>query len=235
MNAPWEKDLGRCRLCEHLCEADRLAGEKGVCRMGGPVVASRTLHPAPPESFTVFTAGCNFKCLNCQNWTISQYPDNGQAVDGWVDPEALAAESLREMASWYGRHMRADRIFFSGGEPTVHLPYLEQVVAAARRMNPAAKVNFDTNGFMTEASLDRVLALATSITFDIKAFEDETHRALTGAPAGPVLRNAEIVARRAPGKLWEYRVVVIPGINEADIGPICRFLAGISKDLPVCF
>jgi pyruvate formate lyase activating enzyme len=230
-----DEDLRECRLCEHRCEVDRLAGELGVCRVGGPVVASRTLHPAPPESYTVFMAGCNFKCLNCQNWTISQYPDNGLAVDGYVEPESLAKESIEALRSYSGRLMKADRIFFSGGEPTAHLPYIEAVVTAARRTNPSYRVNFDTNGYMTEASLRRVLRFATSITFDIKAFDDEVHRAITGAPVAPVLRNAEIIAHEAPDQLWEFRITVIPEINEGDIKSLCHFLAGISKDLPVCF
>ena len=28
---------------------------------------------------------------------------------------------------------------------------------------------------------------------------------------------------------------MLPKVNEEDIGPLCRFLAGISEDLPVCF
>jgi pyruvate formate lyase activating enzyme len=60
-------------------------------------------------------------------------------------------------------------------------------------------------------------------------------RAITGAPVDPVLRNAEIVGRTASDKLWEYRIVAIPGINEDDIEPLCRFLASISKELPVAF
>lgn len=203
--------------------------------MAGPIVASRTLHPAPPESYTVFLAGCNFKCLNCQNWTISQFPDNGIQVEGYLDPEFLARESIHRLNSLAGKAIGADRIFFSGGEPTIHLPYLEQVVAEARRLEPTCRVNFDTNGFMTVESLQRVLNFTTSITFDLKAFEDETHRALTGAPVDPVLRNAEIVATRAPEKLWEFRIVVIPGMNEYDIPSLCRFLAKLSPDLPVCF
>jgi uncharacterized Fe-S radical SAM superfamily protein PflX len=69
--------LTHCTLCEHRCAVNRLEGETGICRMALPVVASATLHPAPPESYTVFMAGCNYKCLNCQNWTIAQLPDNG--------------------------------------------------------------------------------------------------------------------------------------------------------------
>jgi pyruvate formate lyase activating enzyme len=233
--ANFDNDLRECTLCEHRCGVDRTSGDLGVCRMAGPLVASRTLHPAPPESYTIFVAGCNFKCLGCQNWTISQFPDNRMAVDGYIDPRSLAVESVRMLESTRGVLMGADRIFFSGGEPTIHLPFIENVMAEARRIRPGLKANYDTNGFMTEESLRRVLNFADSLTFDLKAYYDDTGRAITGTPVEPVLRNAEIVGRTAYDKLWEYRIVVIPGINENDIEPLCRFLAAISREVPVAF
>lgn len=229
------KDLENCELCEHRCGINRLAGERGVCRMRGPVVASATLHPAPPESYTVFMAGCNYRCLNCQNWTISQFPDNGMRQRGYVDPIDLAKECISELHSWQARIMGADRIFFSGGEATIHLPYIERVVEEVRKVNPETKINFDTNGYLTEKSLERVLDFTTSITYDLKAYHDEVHRALTGASSDPVLRNAEYIGRCAKEKLWEYRILVIPGINEEEIKPLAEFIADIDHALPVCF
>ncbi|MDY6988438.1 MAG: radical SAM protein [Thermodesulfobacteriota bacterium] len=229
------RDLERCELCEHRCGVNRLRGETGLCRMALPCVASATLHPAPPESYTVFMAGCNFKCLNCQNWTISQYPDNGCRQRGYEDPEALARECVHHLTSLFAGRMGADRIFFSGGESTIHLPYIEEVVERARKQKPETKVNFDTNGYMTEKSLDRVLAFATSITYDLKAYDDEVHLALTGASSKPVLRNAEYIGKKAKEKLWEYRILVIPQINEDEIRPLTEFIASIDPSLPTCF
>jgi pyruvate formate lyase activating enzyme len=229
------KDLLKCELCEHRCGVNRLAGEAGVCRVTLPTVASAALHPAPPESYTVFMAGCNYKCLNCQNWTISQYPDNGYDQRGYEDPDKLAAECVNQLNSASAGLMGADRIFFSGGEPTVHLPYIEAVVSAARKLKPDAKINYDTNGYMTEQSLKRVLSFTTSITYDLKAYHNEVHRALTGVPSQPVLRNAEYIARNAFEKLWEYRIVVIPEINESEIRPLTEFIADIDPLLRVCF
>ena len=40
-------------------------------------------------------------------------------------------------------------------------------------MEPGTKVNFDTKGYLTEKSLERVLRFTDSVTFDLKAFEDE--------------------------------------------------------------
>ncbi|UCH98112.1 MAG: radical SAM protein [Candidatus Aminicenantes bacterium] len=229
------KELENCQLCEHRCQVNRLKGETGVCRMTTPVIASAQLHPAPPESYTVFLAGCNYKCLNCQNWSISQYPDNNMTLRGYLEPGKLAKECINQLYSPFGKLMGADRIFFSGGEATIHLPYIEKVVEEARKIKPEVKVNFDTNGYMTEESLKRVLRFTTSITYDLKAYHDEVHLALTGASAKPVLRNAEYIGKYAKDKLWEYRILVIPGINEEEIKPLTDFVAGIDPALPVCF
>ena len=227
--------LAHCTLCEHRCGVNRLGGQTGICRMTLPAVASATLHPAPPQSYTVFMAGCNYKCLNCQNWTIAQLPDNGYQPKGFVPAKELAIASVAQLDSPAARLMGADRIFFSGGEPTIHLPHIEQVVAEARKLSPDLKVNFDTNGYLTSDSLKKVLQFTTSITFDIKAFNDEVHLALTGASSQPVLRNARFIGRYARDKLWEYRILVIPQINEEEIEPLCRFIADIDAALPVCF
>ena len=227
--------LTPCTLCEHRCGINRLEGQSGICRMTIPAVASATLHPAPPESYTVFMAGCNYKCLNCQNWTIAQLPDNECQPRGFIAAKELAMECVSKLDSPAARLVGADRIFFSGGEPTIHLPYIEQVVAEARKLSPDLKVNFDTNGYMTSASLRRVLKFTNSITYDIKAFNDEVHLALTGASSQPVLRNAKYIGRFAKDKLWEYRILVIPKINEEEIKPLCCFISDIDANLPVCF
>ena len=109
------------------------------------------------------------------------------------------------------------------------------MVRQAREIDPETKVNFDTNGYQTESAFERVLAFTTSVTFDIKAFRDETHHALTGASVKPVLRNAEKLGREHPNKLWEYRILVIPEINDGEIEELCDFIASIDKELPVCF
>ena len=73
----------------------------------------------------------------------------------------------------------------------------------SRKIRPETKINVDTNGYLTETSLERVLNFATSITYDLKAYDDEVHLALTGASSRPVLRNAEYIGRHAKDRLWE--------------------------------
>ncbi|MFX0113183.1 MAG: radical SAM protein [Candidatus Hodarchaeota archaeon] len=228
-------DLEDCKLCSWQCGVDRLAGEYGVCLKGFPEVASCQLHPAPPQSYTVFTAGCNLRCLNCQNWDIAHYPVTRVPIKGKVDPKIIAQEGVKAIHSMFGQLIRADRLFFSGGAPTVSLPWIEEVISHTHSLDPEIKVNFDTNGFPSKESFQRILAISDSVTFDLKAFNDDVHRALTGAPVEPVLKNAETMAQHAK-KLWEYRILVIPSIVDIEeIRQICEFIAGLNETLPVCF
>lgn len=64
---------------------------------------------------------------------------------------------------------------------------------------------------------------------------DEVLLALTGAFSNPVSRNAEYLGRYVKEKLWEYRIVVIPGINENEMKPLTEFIADIDSTLPVWF
>jgi pyruvate formate lyase activating enzyme len=100
---------------------------------------------------------------------------------------------------------------------------------------PKTKVNFDTNGFLTKESLKRVLEFTTSITYDLKAFDPDVFRALTGANVKPVLRNLKEILKTAPDKLWEVRVMVIPGVHEHDVEGMCGFLADIDPKVKLNF
>ena len=228
-------ELQNCKLCSWECGVDRLAGEKGVCLIGLPEVASCQLHPAPPQSYTVFTAGCNFRCLNCQNWQIAHYPSNKRRVEGVIAPERIAKIGVKAIRSMTGQLMGADRLFFSGGGPTVSLPWIEEVISHTKTLDPKIKVNFDTNGFPSKQSFQRILSFSDSITFDIKAYNDEVHRTLTGAPVEPVLRNVEEMAKNK-ARLWEFRILVIPSIVDLpEIQAIAEFLSSLDETLPVCF
>jgi pyruvate formate lyase activating enzyme len=229
------KELENCKLCAWECGVDRLAGEQGVCMMGLPEVASCQLHPAPPQSYTVFSAGCCFKCLNCQNWEIAHYPRIKSTIKGNITPEHIARNGVQAVNSNAGQMIGADRLFFSGGSPTIALPWIEEVVFHAKTLDPKIRVNFDTNGFPSRSSFQRILSFSDSLTFDIKAYNDEVHRALTGAPVEPVLTNAQEMARQRD-QLWEFRILVIPFIVDLpEIQAITEYIVSLDETLPTSF
>ncbi|MFW9989292.1 MAG: pyruvate formate lyase-activating protein, partial [Candidatus Odinarchaeota archaeon] len=71
------KYLKSCIFCERQCEANRINGEKGFCLISkDSYVSSAFLHmgeePHLIPSGTIFFQGCNFGCVFCQNYDISQ-------------------------------------------------------------------------------------------------------------------------------------------------------------------
>ena len=69
-----------CRLCPRACGVNRIKGRRGFCGMGAqPMVARAALHfweepciSGENGSGTVFFAGCNLRCVFCQNQEISR-------------------------------------------------------------------------------------------------------------------------------------------------------------------
>ena len=124
-----------------------------------------------------------------------------------------------------------EKLGFTGGEPTIHLPYIEEVVKAAKKLMPELKVGFTTNGFATEASMERIVDMCSYIALEINAFTDATHRALSGAPVEPVLRNAEYLIKHK-AKIRAFKTVVVPRINDKEIEDIAQFIASFDPSIP---
>jgi putative pyruvate formate lyase activating enzyme len=88
---------GRCGVCPRLCKVNRLADRRGLCAVGRQaVVASRFPHFGEEDclrgrngSGTIFFAGCNLRCVFCQNFDVS-WQVHGEPVT----PGRLAAMML---------------------------------------------------------------------------------------------------------------------------------------------
>ncbi len=89
--------LGKCVICPRACRANRLADERGECRVGRrAMVASYGPHFGEERplvgqygSGTIFFSYCSLRCLFCQNYTISQMGEGEE-----VSPAQLASMML---------------------------------------------------------------------------------------------------------------------------------------------
>ena len=112
--------MSPCTLCERRCRVRRLEGQRGTCYMNKRCVVHSYFHHIGEEaplvpSGTIFYGGCNFKCVFCQNYDISQV---SPLVGEILSPKQLAAvqESLRRSGARNINHV--------GGDPTPHLPFI---------------------------------------------------------------------------------------------------------------
>jgi len=255
MNFKYLKELENCHLCTWDCGVNRLNGEKGVCGAGMPEVAY-TNFTQVLKSYSITLLGCSFFCTYCNAYRIFQYPESGWRYRGYVDPPALVEEILQAFKSQYAQDMSVNKLSFTGGEPSIHTPYLEAVVGLLNKeisglekqeSPPLEKqgisqmeslesphqldVGLATNGFITRKTMERLSKISSYINFEIKAYDTELHQALTGAPSEPVLENAEWLARKHPEKIRVFRTVVIPGINQEEIHKIARFIQEIDPSI----
>jgi len=110
-----EDNKVRCNLCNHRCLiADGKLGRCSVRKNANGVLYSLTYdkvcsaNPDPIEkkplfhfqpgsrSFSIATVGCNFRCVFCQNWQISQMALESGRINGQaLAPEQIVAAALR--------------------------------------------------------------------------------------------------------------------------------------------
>lgn len=218
-----------CRLCEWRCGVNRLEGEEGVCRVGRAEVAA-TMCSASLQSYIVTLTGCCYRCLHCNAYRISQYPDPGWYYAGYVPPEQLVREANERIEAFEGPPIRT--ISFTGGDPIIHLPYIREVAREMQRKGLGYGVGLSTGGFSTEVAMIEIVRLFDVITLEIKAFSDGVHRALTGAPVAPVLRNAAYLVREGRDQIRVMRTVVIPGMTDGEVENIAGFIASLDETVP---
>ena len=223
------RDLESCRLCEWRCGVDRLRGERGVCRVGRAEVAA-TMCSGTLASYIVTLLGCCYRCLHCNAYRISQYPDPGWYYAGHLPAAVLVEEARKRIAAYRGPRIRT--IGFTGGDPIIHLPYIEEVAAEVKRQSLDIDIGISTGGIATPEAMVRIAGLCRVITLEIKAWSDPVHRALTGAPVAPVLRNAEYLVNEGRDQIRVFRTVVIPGMTDREVEEIAAFIASLDPTVP---
>jgi pyruvate formate lyase activating enzyme len=99
----------------------------------------------------------------------------------------------------------------SGGEATLQLDFLIDLFTAIKATPDLAHLTLfiDSNGHLPAESWKKVLPLTDGVMLDIKAFDSDRHRRLTGADNDLSLASARLLAEA--GKLYELRFLLIPG------------------------
>ncbi|MCX8176411.1 MAG: radical SAM protein [Candidatus Bathyarchaeota archaeon] len=224
----WIDDFKKCELCAWSCRVNRLR-KSGACRVNLPEVAYLNMSYAT-RSITVTMLGCCFRCIYCNAYRLSQYPDVGWFYKGFLNPESLTSEVMKLYGSEKSRMLNIGSLSFTGGEPTIHWPYIREVISLAKEKLDNIKVGIATNGFSKR--FRDILNKVDWINFEVKAFDDEVHRAITGAPVEVVLGNLKILVKDFSEKIRVVRTVVIPKINETQVLKIAEFLASINPEVP---
>ena len=122
-------------------------------------------------------------------------------------------------------------ITVSGGECSLWRDFLVELFTLAKAQGLGTLM--DSNGsfaYMADAPL---MDVCDGVMLDVKAFDNEAHRMLTGRSSEPVIANAVQLAQA--GKLEEIRTVIVPDLlpNEETVDHITALLAPYQKQRPI--
>jgi pyruvate formate lyase activating enzyme len=241
----WEKAEGekvRCRLCRFRCLIGN--GQRGICgvrenRSGvlytlvygksiaenvDPIEKKPLYHLLPgSSSLSVATVGCNFRCLHCQNYEISQWPHGHREIPGReLPPEQIVRHALAAGCR---------SIAYTYTEPTIYFEYAYDTAVLAK--TAGLKNVFVSNGYTTPEALETIAPYLDGANIDLKGFSEKFYREIAGATLQGVLETLRDYRRLG---IWlEVTTLVIPGHNDSDgeLRDIARFIAGeLGREVP---
>jgi len=140
--------LAKCTLCPQECQAERLDGQLGSCKISRQArVSSFFPHHGEEDplrgthgSGTIFFSSCNLRCQYCQNYEISQERE-GQTVSA----EELAAMML------HLQHTGCHNINFVS--PTHVVAQIIEAVALAANQGLHIPLVYNTGGYDSSIAL----------------------------------------------------------------------------------
>jgi len=211
-----------CRLCERRCMIDR-SKRIGACRLDDKTYVHSWFHhlgEEPPlvPSGTIFYGGCNFTCVYCQNYDISQvYPRHGEPVN------ARQLAWIQEQLRLYG----ARNINHVGGEPT---PNVHRIVESFLHLNVNVPQIWNSNMYMTREVTEVLTDVIDLWLPDFKYGNNKCAMRLSAAPRyfEVVTRNLLIAVESGDMII---RHLVLPNHVECCSKPVIRWIAeNLPKD-----
>ncbi|MFI6409392.1 pyruvate formate-lyase-activating protein [Streptomyces sp. NPDC050548] len=171
----------------------------------------------PGTRFVLFVSGCPLRCLYCAN------PDTWHMRDG---REATVDEVMREIEKYRAFITTAGGgVTVTGGEPLLQSAFTGEIL---RRCKEAGlHTALDTSGFLGARATDELLADTDLVLLDIKSFDVNTYRKLTGGELAPTLNFATRLDRLGV-PMW-IRYVLVPGWTDdlASVDALARFVSGL--------
>ena len=204
-----------------------------VCPGGVGAGYPKYAHASGPEhgykNLAVFFHACSFNCLYCQNWQFKK-----ESLTPLTTPVKVLCSDVDETTSC---------ICYFGGDPIPQLPYALKAsrLALKEKEGRILRVCWETNGSMNVRLLDEMVELSLCsggcIKFDLKAWNDDLHKALTGVTNRRTLENfsrvGESVELRETPPLLVASTPLVPGyIDEAEVRSIARLIASIDPAIP---
>lgn len=224
----------KCELCPRYCVIKN--GHRGYCQtrqnidgnlmaLGYGRIVSAAADPIEKKPLfnfypgsrvmSVGALGCNFSCLHCQNWEISQLREPGHATQTHdVSPEQLIQIALQNQCRG---------IAWTYNEPTINIEY---AIDGAKLAKAAGLYTvLVTNGYITPEGLDLIGPWMDAFCVDIKGWNDFYPDVCKAGSIQPVL-DSTIRAKQKWNMHIEVITNIIPTLNdkEQDLTAIAHWI-----------
>ncbi len=203
-----------------------------------------SVHDGPGLRTTVFCKGCPLHCQWCHNPEcidpkpqILRYPERcigcGQCESGCFSGaqvvcgrEMTVEEVLDEICRDRPYYGDGGGMTLSGGEPLFQADFSRELLAACRGEGISTAV--ETSLFAPWKTAEPVLRQCGLVMADLKVWDDNLHREVTGVSNQLILENLRRLDEL--GIPLVLRTPVIPGVNDTpeEIGAIAGFAQGLS-------
>ena len=171
----------------------------------------------PGTRFVMFTAGCPLRCLYCEN------PDTWTAAGG----RSTALSDVMDRVHRYEPVLKTSGggVTVSGGEPLVQPRFTGAFLHECHQSG--LHTALDTSGYLGAHASDALLDDVDLVLLDIKSYQPDLYRHVTGHELAPTLRFAERLAARAT-PVW-IRFVLVPGLTDApeNVEGLAGYVAGL--------
>jgi len=234
-----------CFLCAHQCriglskfgacgvrqnidgKLNTLVYAEAIAANIDPIEKKPLYHFFPgTASYSIATAGCNFKCGFCQNWQISQVSKRAGSGAGDSLGYKLLPEDIVKKAKLGG----SKSISYTYTEPTIFFEYAYETAKLAKE--EGLYNVFVTNGYMTKEALEAINPYLDAANVDLKSFREEFYAENCQGYLQPVLDSIKLMKDLS---VWvEVTTLVIPGQNdsERELKDIAEFIANTGREIP---
>lgn len=150
----------------------------------------------------LFLQGCPLNCLYCHNADTRSYK-------GGTETDSFSL--LRDIAKDRDMLLRMKGgVTLSGGEPLCQPAMVQSIFEGCKRMG--LHTALDTSGYLGAKATDELLSYTDLVLLDIKYFDPEAYKKLTGKDLQPTLDFAQRLAKM--GKPVWLRYVLVPGYTD---------------------
>ncbi len=202
-----------------------LTYNKPVSLAVDPIEKKPVFHMLPgTKSFSLATAGCNLRCIHCQNWEISQRPP--QTIQSYN----FTAEQIVKMAKESG----ARSISYTYTEPVIFYEYMLDIAKLAKK--EGLKNVMVTSGYINTPPLEELVKYIDVFRVDLKGFSEEFYKKLALGKLQPVLETLKFVKQR--NSFVEIINLIIPTLNDNpdEIKKLCLWVKeNLGDETPIFF